>query len=36
MCVKALIAFSADVNATNDFNMTPLDMACKNQVYYYT
>lgn len=33
LCIKALIAFGADVNATNEFNMTPLDMACQNQVY---
>ena len=31
-CIKALIAFGADVNATNEFNMTPLDMAQQNQV----
>lgn len=29
-CTKALAAFGADINARNDFDMTPLDMALKN------
>ena len=33
LCIKVLIAFGADVNAKNEYNMTPLDMACKNQVH---
>ena len=31
LCIKVLVVFGADVNATNDYQMTPLDMAFKNQ-----
>ena len=30
-CAKALIAFGANINAMNDFDMTPLDMAIQNR-----
>ena len=31
-CAKALIAFGANINAMNDFDMTPLDMAIQNRL----
>ena len=30
LCVKTLIAFGADINARNEFDMTPLDVAMEN------
>lgn len=32
MCMKALVAFGANVNAKNNFNQTPLDIASENKV----
>ena len=30
-CARALLAFGADINALNDFDMTPLDIAIQNR-----
>ena len=34
--VRALLALGADLNAVNDFDQTPLDMATQNLVCMYT
>lgn len=36
LCAKALIAFGANVNAKNEFDQTPLDIARENQVSCYS